>query len=63
MKLLAIALSAVAMYAQAVRLDPEFVQDHDNFMKNFIGDTDVKSITNDVKQETSKPKFDFGRML
>ena len=59
MKLLAVALSTVALSAQALKLDPSSIQDHDDFMKNFIGTTDVKRITNNIKPEgteTPDPK-------
>lgn len=64
MKRLAVALSTVAMSAQAVKLDPASLQDQDDFMKSFIGKVDVKKIANEVKpEETSKPKIDVETML
>ena len=64
MKRLAVALSTVAMSAQAVKLDPASLQDQDDFMKSFMARTDVKKITTEVKpEETSKPKIDVETML
>ena len=57
MKLLAVALSTIALSAQALKLDPSSLQEHDDFMKNFIGTADVKTMTNNIKpEETEAPE-------